>query len=49
MTADVLGERVAKHGGTRVHRVADHAEAAAAVRALLGEKDLLLTIGVVMP
>ncbi|HEY6572611.1 MAG TPA: UDP-N-acetylmuramate--L-alanine ligase [Candidatus Eisenbacteria bacterium] len=45
VTSDALGERVAKHGGTRVHRVADHAAAAAAVRALLGEKDLLLTIG----
>ncbi len=45
VTADVLAERVARSGGTNVHRVADHAEAAAAVRALLGEKDLLLTIG----
>ncbi len=45
VTADLLAERVTKSGGTRVHRVADHAEAAAAVRALLGEKDLLLTIG----
>jgi len=45
VTADLLAERVTKSGGTRVHRVADHAEAAAAVRSLLGEKDLLLTIG----
>ena len=45
VTADVLAERVTRSGGTRVHRAADHAEAAAAVRALLGEQDLLLTIG----
>ena len=45
VTADILAERVTKSGGTRVHRAADHAAAAEAVRGLLGEDDIFLTIG----
>ncbi|HEU4723876.1 MAG TPA: UDP-N-acetylmuramate--L-alanine ligase [Candidatus Eisenbacteria bacterium] len=45
VTADALAERVTKQGGTRVRRVADHAEAATVVRGLLGANDVFLTIG----
>ena len=45
VTADLLADRVTRGGGTVVHRVADHAAAAEAVRAALREGDLFLTIG----
>ncbi len=45
VTADLLAERVARGGGTAVHRVADHAAAADTVRGMLRESDLFLTIG----
>jgi UDP-N-acetylmuramate--alanine ligase len=45
VSADLLADRVAARGGVRVHRAADHAAAATAVRALLGPNDLFLTIG----
>ena len=45
VTAELLADVVTKAGGTRVHVVADHAEAAAALPALVAERDLVLTVG----
>jgi UDP-N-acetylmuramate--alanine ligase len=45
VTADLLADAVANAGGTNVHRVADHEEAAAAVRTLVRDRDLVLTVG----
>ena len=45
VTAEALGERVAKQGSTKVHHAADHAAAAAAARAILRDGDVFLTIG----
>jgi UDP-N-acetylmuramate--alanine ligase len=45
VTSDLVADAVAGAGGTTVHRAADHAEAAAALRALVKEGDLVLTVG----
>ncbi len=45
VTSEHLAEVVRKTGGTNVHTVADHAEAAAALPALVTERDLVLTVG----
>jgi UDP-N-acetylmuramate--alanine ligase len=45
VTTEVLAAAVETSGGTRVHLAVNHEAAAAAVRPLLGEADLFLTIG----
>ncbi len=45
VTTETLAAAVERAGGVRVHRAEDHAAAAAALRRLVGDRDLALTIG----